>query len=161
MPRYALAPPKIIRESGDYDDSLWMVQRPLYGLRESPVIWSQFRNARLREVRVVVRDRKLGLKQLGSESELWLLSDLETGELYGILVVHVDDLMYLGAEEHKEIASLWPTSALEWVGSSRAIRYLGVEIKQDSGSKAFSINQQAYITDLLRAHHMQDTSDAA
>eukprot|EP00439_Symbiodinium_sp_Y106_P056472 s367_g7.t3 len=125
MPRYALAPPKIIRESGDYDDSLWMVQRPLYGLRESPVIWSQFRNARLREVRVVVRDRELGLKQLGSESELWLLSDLETGELYGILVVHVDDLMYLGAEEHKEIASLWPTSALEWVGSSRAIRYLG------------------------------------
>ena len=58
-------------------------------------------------------------------------------------------------------SSLWPTSALEWVGSSRAIRYLGVEIKQDSGSKAFSINQQAYITDLLRAHHMQDTSDAA
>ena len=163
MPRYALAPPKIIKESGDYDDSLWMVQRPLYGLRESPKIWSQFRNAKLRELRVVIRDRNLGLKQLVSEPELWLLLDMETGEMYGILVVYVDDLMYLGNEEtiaqmHKEIAALWPTSTLEWVGGSKAIRYLGVEIKQDSDSKAFSINQQAYITDLLRAHNMQDVA---
>ena len=95
MPRYALAPPKIIKDSGDYDDSLWMVQRPLYGLRESPVIWSQFRNAKLREIRVVVRGRRLALKQLVTESELWLLieeGNEEHGHVYGILVVYVDDL---------------------------------------------------------------------
>ena len=166
MPRYALAPPKIIKDSGDYDDSLWMVQRPLYGLRESPVIWSQFRNAKLREIRVVVRGRRLALKQLVTESELWLLieeGNEEHGHVYGILVVYVDDLTYLGDEStiaamHKEIAALWPTSALELVGSSRAIRYLGVEIKQDPNNKAFSINQQAYIADLLRAHDMQNVA---
>eukprot|EP00439_Symbiodinium_sp_Y106_P043939 s6959_g5.t1 len=154
------------RDSGDYDDSLWMVQRPLYGLRESPVIWSQFRNAKLREIRVVVRGRRLALKQLVTESELWLLieeGNEEHGHVYGILVVYVDDLTYLGDEStiaamHKEIAALWPTSALELVGSSRAIRYLGVEIKQDPNNKAFSINQQAYIADLLRAHDMQNVA---
>ena len=166
MPRYALAPPRIIKDSGDYDDSLWMVQRPLYGLRESPVIWSQFRNAKLREIRVVVRGRCLRLKQLVSESELWLLveeGDEEHGYVYGILVVYVDDLMYLGdmctiVAMHKEIAALWPTSTLEWVGDSKAIRYLGVEIKQNPDNKAFSINQQAYIADLLRAHDMQNVA---
>ena len=45
-----------------------------------------------------------------------------------------------------------------WFGSSRAIRYLGVEIKQDPNNKAFSINQQAYIADLLRAHDMQNVA---
>ena len=161
MPRYALVPPKVIRDSMECSTDLWMVQRPLYGLRESPVIWSEFRNAKLREIKVVVRGRCLGLKQLQSESELWLLRDEQTQEIYGILVVYVGDLMYLAERDvviqlHEQIKALWPTSELEWVGFERAVRYLGVEIKQDPSSKAFSISQQAYIAELLRAHNMQD-----
>eukprot|EP00439_Symbiodinium_sp_Y106_P060167 s729_g8.t2 len=118
MPRYALVPPKVIRDAVEYDTDLWMVQRPLYGLRESPVIWSEFRNAKLRELKVLVRGRHLGLKQLQSESELWLLRDEQTQELYGILVVYVDDLMYLAENDvviqlHNQIKALWPTSDLE------------------------------------------------
>ena len=161
MPRYALVPPKVIRDAVECDTDLWMVQRPLYGLRESPVIWSEFRNAKLRELKVLVRGRHLGLKQLQSESELWLLRDEQTQELYGILVVYVDDLMYLAERDvviqlHNQIKALWPISDLEWVGFERAVRYLGVEIRQDPDSKAFSISQQAYIAELLRTHNMQD-----
>ena len=163
MPKYALMQPKVIRDSGDYGEDMWLVQRPLYGLRESPMIWSSFRNMKLRQIKIVYRGRQLGLKQAVSDSELWLLRDIETGELYGLLVVYVDDLMYLAEgpvveELHKAITALWPTSTLEWVDAKKGVRYLGVEIKQNPNSKAFTISQQAYIAELLRAHNMQDTA---
>ncbi|CAE7758600.1 RE1 [Symbiodinium sp. CCMP2456] len=139
MPKYALMQPKVIRESGDFGGELWMVQRPLYGLRESPMIWSEFRNMKLRQIKVVYKGRRLGLRQATSESELWLLRDEESNELWGLLVAYVDDL-------------------IDWVDAEHGVRYLGVEIKQDPGSKTFSISQQAYITELLRAHNMQDTA---
>ncbi|CAE7884617.1 RE1 [Symbiodinium sp. KB8] len=153
---------EVIRDSGDFGEELWMVQRPLYGLRESPMIWSEFRNSKLRQIKIVHNGRRLGLRQTVSESELWLLQDEETLELYGLLVVYVDDLMYMATqplveELHNQIRALWPTSSLEWIDAKKGVRYLGVEIKQDPGSKTFSISQQAYIAELLRAHNMQDT----
>ena len=162
MPKYAMFQPKVIRDSGDFGEELWMVQRPLYGLRESPMIWSEFRNSKLRQIKFVHNGRRLGLKQTVSESELWLLQDEETFDLYGLLVVYVDDLMYMSTqplveELHNQIKALWPTSSLEWIDARKGVRYLGVEIKQDPGSKTFSISQQAYIAELLRAHNMQDT----
>ncbi|CAE7296882.1 RE1 [Symbiodinium sp. KB8] len=163
MPQYALAQPKVIRDSGDYGPELWLVQRPLYGLRESPMIWSEFRNAKLRLIEIDHRGKKLRLHQAVSESELWLLREDGTNELYGLLVVYVDDLMYLAEptvveQLHKAITSMWPASSLEWIDNLKGVRYLGVEIKQDPTSKAFSISQQAYIAELLRAHNMQDTA---
>ncbi|CAE7488319.1 RE1, partial [Symbiodinium necroappetens] len=163
MPKYAIMQPRVIRDSGDYGSELWLVQRPLYGLRESPVIWSEFRNMKLKQLQIMHQGRRLRLFQAVSESELWFLRDELTNELYGLLVVYVDDLMYLAEktvieEFHKAIRALWPTSALEWIDDTKAVRYLGVEIKQDPSSRAFSISQQAYIAELLRAHNMQNAA---
>ena len=161
MPKYGLTPPKVVRDSGHEGGHIWVVQRPLYGLRESPVIWAEFRNAKLKKLRVMFRGRSLRLRPLVSEAEVWLLKDEATGELYGILVIYVDDLMYLADEGvikelHKQVNGLWPTSDLEWIGPNKTARYLGVEIKYQSSSKAYSISQQAYIAELLRTHNMQD-----
>ena len=162
MPKYAMIQPKVIRDSGDFGEELWMVQRLLYGLRESPMIWSEFRNSKLRQIKIDHNGRRLGLRQAVSESELWVLQDEETFELYGLLVVYVDDLMYMSTQPlveklHNQIRALWPTSSLEWVDAKKGVRYLGVEIKQDPSSRTFSISQQEYIAELLRAHNMQDT----
>ena len=60
-------------------------------------------------------------------------------------------------ELRKEITALWPTSDLEWVGPDKTARYLGVEIRYQSSSQAYSISQQAYIVaELLRTHNTQD-----
>ena len=70
--------------------------------------------------------------------------------------------MYLADESvikelRKEITALWPTSDLEWVGPDKTARYLGVEIRYQSSSQAYSISQQAYIVaELLRTHNTQD-----
>ena len=163
MPKYGLTPPKVVKDSGYEGSHVWVVQRPLYGLRESPVIWAEFRNAKLKKLRIMVRGRSLKLSPLVSETEVWLLKDEINGELYGILVIYVDDLMYLADEVviqelHKEIMNLWPTSELEWVGHTKTARYLGVEIRYHSDHRAYSISQQAYIAELLRAHNMQDAA---
>ena len=150
----------MVKDSGHEGSHIWVVQRPLYGLRESPVIWAAFRNAKLKQVKAVVRGKCLRLSPLVSEAEVWLLKDEVTGELYGILVIYVDDLMYLAdeiviKELHKEITNLWPTSELEWVGSDKAVRYLqcmGMEIRYRNESKAYSISQQAYIYSRAVAH---------
>ena len=124
MPKYGLIPPKVVKDSGYEGSHVWVVQRPLYGLRESPVIWAEFRNAKLKKLRIMVRGRSLKLSPLVSETEVWLLKDEINDELYGILVIYVDDLMYLADEVviqelHKEIMNLWPTSELEWVGHTK------------------------------------------
>ena len=161
LPKYGLTPPRVVKDSGHEGSCIWVVQRPLYGLRESPVIWADFRNAKLRQLKIVVNGRRLGLSPLITESEVWLLRDEVSNELYGILVIYVDDLMYLADEAvikelHKEITSLWPTSELEWIGPNKTARYLGVEIKYQVSSQAYSISQQAYIAELLRTHNMHD-----
>ena len=149
---------KWVKDSGYEGSHIWVVQRPLYGLRESPVIWAEFRNAKLKKLKVVVKGKCLRLTPLVSEAEVWLLKDEISGELYDILVIYVDDLMCLAdkiviEELHKEIMNLWPTSELEWVGPNKTARYLGVEIRYHSDSRAYSISQQAYIAELLRTQH--------
>ena len=162
MPKYGLTPPRgrqgqwalRVRYMGGSEAALWSEREPsdLGRLQECQAAWNQdYYSAR----------RKLGLSPLVSESEVWLLKDEINGDLYGILVVYVDDLTCLAEEGvirelHKEITSLWPTSDLEWAGPEKAVRYLGVEIKYKSDSSAYTISQQAYITELLRVHNLQD-----
>ncbi|OLP75490.1 Copia protein [Symbiodinium microadriaticum] len=168
MPRYGIIPPRVVQDlpddekAGEVEGSVWVVQRPLYGLRESPMIWAEHRNKELRRLTVAHGKRRLRLKPLTSEPELWLIWDESAQELCGILVVYVDDLMYLAEEEtievmHAEIRSLWPTSTLEWLNQEKSVRYLGVEIKATPDG-SYSINQQAYITELLRAHNLHSAT---
>ena len=145
LPKYGLTPPKVVRDAGHAGQEVWVVQRPLYGLRVSPVIWAEFRNAKLRKIKVEVSGRVLGLSPMVSESEVWLLRDEVSNEHYGILVIYVDDLMYLAKEPvvralHKEIISLWATSELDWIGPDKTSRYLGVEIKYHMDGKAYGIS---------------------
>ena len=51
MPKYGLTVPKVVKDSGHEGSHIWVAQRPLYALRESPVIWAEFRNAKLRKLK--------------------------------------------------------------------------------------------------------------
>ena len=54
----------------------------------------------------------------------------------------------------------WPTSPLEWINEEALVPYVGVEIlKNKQGS--YSIGQQAYTQELVRAHNMQDAHHTA
>ena len=53
MPMYAVVPPRLLQDLEYAEDGeSWLVLRPVYGLRESPSIWSAHRNKRLRTLKV-------------------------------------------------------------------------------------------------------------
>ena len=158
MPKYGMRPPKVVRDAGAASDETWVIVRPLYGLRESPAIWSNFRNARLKAAKIKFGSLELTLTPTIAESELWLVRD-SSKRLHGLVVTYVDDLFYFGNTPviqclHNFVKEEWPTSDLEWINENTAVRYLGVEVKKEGAS--YSISQQAYIMELLRAHDLQD-----
>ena len=63
------------------------MERPLYGLRESP-------RDRLRKPRIKVDGLTLVLRPTVSEPDLWLVLCEVTGTMHGIIVLHVDDIAY-------------------------------------------------------------------
>ena len=161
LPRYAIRPPKVVRDSGEATDSeYWVIDRALYGLRESPAIWGSFRSKRLGEARISFNGVILRFVATISDPELWLVQEECTKELYGLLVTYVDDLLYFGKRDliealHRFVLEEWPASDLEWINEDLAVRYLGVEIWKGKNG-GFLISQQAYVEELLRTHEMQD-----
>ena len=135
-PTYGVLAPRILVRAGlARDDEVFLVCRPLYGLREAPALWAQFRSKKLAALKVPFRDGFLVLKPVLMDSELWRIMFLDVeGELTlcGVLVTYVDDLLYLCVKcvmevLHKAVKDMWPCSALEFAAQGEGVRYLGVE----------------------------------
>ncbi|CAE7281567.1 GIP [Symbiodinium sp. CCMP2592] len=168
LPKYGIYPPRLVRESGVAGHEAWIVERPLYGLRESPRIWCDYRNKRLLTARIPVDNVMLVLRPTVSEPELWTIIDEVTGVLYGLIVLYVDDIAYFSTKVivkavHEFVVKDWPASPLEWIGDVEPVRYLGVEIKTEarvaedgSARRVFTIGQSAYVRDLLRSYGMEE-----
>ncbi|CAE7216076.1 Cfap91 [Symbiodinium sp. CCMP2592] len=162
MPMYAVLPPKLLQELHYAEDGeAWLVLRPLYGLRESPSIWSSHRNDRLRTLDVPHNGGRLYLQQSKADAELWFVmfqSKDEAPRLVGLVVTYVDDIFYIGPVKivekiHGWVSAEWPCSGLEWASAPEGIRYLGMEVYQRESGE-YEVTQQGYIMDLIRAHDL-------
>ena len=159
LPKYGIFPPKLLVQNGyALHDEIWVVDRPLYGLRESPAIWSRCRSVRLASAVVPHDGRTLTMEASSAYKELWLVFDGPI--LAAMIITYVDDLFYLAEEEvikslHRWVTEAWPCSELEWAASEEGTRYLGIEIKQREDC-SFSLSQIGYINDVLRSHGMDD-----
>ncbi|CAE7395925.1 GIP [Symbiodinium natans] len=158
-PSYGVLAPKILQQGGFItSEEIFLVKRPLYGLRESPALWASYRTDVLRTLRIQHHKGQLRLKQLRSDSEMWLIIlEEESGDtLYGIIVTYVDDLLYLGKAEtvdlvHGWISKQWPCAQLEYANQPGGIRYLGMELRQyEDGT--FSLGQAGYVENLVRSY---------
>ena len=93
MRRYAIVPPKIlILAERATETEAWEVDRALYGLRESPAVWSDFRRQRLKKAKVPWKDGFLTLRASIVDPEVWMiLYSTEDGPdvLTGVLVTYV------------------------------------------------------------------------
>ena len=172
---HALKPPSILEtlelvEPGE----IWEVQRAVYGYREAPRYWSEHRNATLKSLRFQdEQGRWMGLTQGSLESNLWTIHQVREGVepessspedfdpvIQGYLLVYVDDLLFLGPVGvteflHQKISSIWECSKLKFAHNrldDEPLRFLGIEIKTCEGG--FLLTQEAYISELLRAHEV-------
>ena len=55
-----------------------------------------------------------------SEPELWTIIEEESGVLYGLMVLYVDDIAYFSTKDivnavHAFAVKEWPASPLEWI----------------------------------------------
>ena len=147
-------PPRVLVRAGLCGDKeLWEYTHAVYGLRESPRWWGEFRDAKLAQLNVVVGDRKIRLHQCRVEGSWWRLE--EDSVLVGLIVVYVDDLLICSIPPiiqavSTAIKELWKTSSLSW--ASNGIRFLGIEIVKVDGG--YALNQGPYIQELVRIHEL-------
>ncbi|CAE7300896.1 RE1, partial [Symbiodinium natans] len=137
--------------SGRYTDSV-----------KSPALWASYRTRVLKGLEIPYHKGSLRLKQLRTDSELWMIMFCEGEEmtLYGILVTYVDDLLYLSDSEiieavHGWIKERWPCAPLEYAKQKGGIRYLGMELVQDENG-LFSLGQAGYVRNLVRIHGLSE-----
>ena len=151
-------PPRVLSRAGlCRPQELWEFTHAVYGLRESPKWWGEFRDSQLSQIDVVFEDRHIKLVQCKVEGSWWRLVD--GSDLVGIIVVYVDDLLICSTDPTiravaKAIQQKWNTSSLA-LASEGAVRFLGMEICKIQGG--FALNQEPYIRELVRIHEVKPT----
>ncbi|CAE7732097.1 RE1, partial [Symbiodinium necroappetens] len=151
-------PPRALVRAGlCHEQELWEFTHAVYGLRESPRWWGEFRDAKMAQLNIVVGARRIKLLQCRVEGSWWRL--VEDSALVGLVVIYVDDLLICSTPSiieavSKAVRSLWETSTLSWA-SEGGIRFLGIEIVKVRES--FALNQEPYIHELTRLHAIPPT----
>ncbi|CAE7343225.1 lgrC, partial [Symbiodinium sp. KB8] len=140
-------PPRALVRAGLCGErELWEFTHAVYGLRESPRWWGEFRDHRLAQLSIVVGSRRLKLLQCRVEGSWWKL--VEDKVLVGVIVVYVDDLLICStpsiiAAVSEAVKNLWATSSLSWA-SDGGVRFLGTIQALRLMLKSWSLQLQNY-----------------
>ena len=154
-----LRPPRILVTAGIVPEgSLYLIEKALYGLAESPQDWGAERDRKLRSLRWNDPQNKIcGLQQAKSDHSIWLVRELNEGQFVGmskgLLGVYVDDLL-LTAEEGllsgllEAITGLWKCSSPQTLDEE--VVFCGLQIKLESS--CYLLGQSKYIQELQQRH---------
>ncbi|CAE7400989.1 GIP, partial [Symbiodinium necroappetens] len=162
---HAVYPPAILQTLEiTSEGEVWQVCKALYGFRESPRYWCDYRNQVLQAFEFAYQGETYKLRQGRLESNLWIVyrKDQPESSLEGYVLVYVDDLLFMAPQSlattlHKALAEMWEISNLEFA-SKEPLRFLGVEIGACEGG--FWLCQSSYIDELLRSHNIPSSSKA-
>eukprot|EP00439_Symbiodinium_sp_Y106_P021951 s8421_g2.t1 len=161
---YVLRPPTILIALGICDeDEFWEVRRAVYGFKESPKWWSQYRDSELSQASFRTPMGEARLHQTSSDDNLWKIT-LSDGTIVGHVLVYVDDLLMLCNEDiaislHTWIKSKWGCSDLERATPQRGLKFLGVDIHEvcdEFGTCGYALSQEGYIDELVRSHEVSE-----
>lgn len=172
--RSLMKPPHILVQCGLVPRNIWWEAiSAVYGYRQSPRLWSDWRDDTLTHLRIPHGEKILRLRQLITEPNLWRIVEekiekedeeeklsTEEEEMKGLMLVYVDDILIMGepliAEEVVAgIQRTWETSNPEKIGSDEGTRLLGMELWRfpDGSWKTTQIN---YVVDLLKRNLGED-----
>ena len=104
----ALQPPSISYELGLAEEGhMWLVEQAIYRLRESPAMWSQYRDSQLALARWTVEVNEspitMKLEQMITDNQVLRIAREDgQGDPYGYLPVCMEDLLVSGAD-----AAMW------------------------------------------------------
>ena len=130
---YALTPPSIVVLAGAArPGETWQITRVLYGLREAPRLWGDFRNARLATARIAYGDFIILLSATTTDENLWKVTYEGDPTVRGLVLAYVDDFLMLSERGvvvaiYEWLIADWKCTSLEWVEGG-SLRFLGVEL---------------------------------
>ncbi|CAE7843057.1 unnamed protein product, partial [Symbiodinium sp. KB8] len=160
-PIVVVQPPRLLETMGLIVPlELWGLMRALYGLRQSPALWGDFRDYTLR---TSPPPEGMRLQQGGAVTSWWKVVD-EKDDMIAIVLVYVDDFLLCGPTEvvkkvAKWIQEIWETSNPTFLAPGAPIRFLGMELHVDEQfPDEVGIGQQGYIQELLRLHAVPSTA---
>ena len=156
--RILIKPPTLLVSAGLVGrNEHWEALKAVYGYRQSPRLWSDYRDDELRimEIGHGGGQQKVRLCQMLSEPNMWkiLCGPLEEEKLAGILLVYVDDLLVLAEDPVlsmvvEAIRKKWDTSRPQKVGEEE-VRFLGMELGRSSEG-LWLATQVNYTLDMLK-----------
>ena len=163
---YVIRPPAALVQLGlAAPDERWQLTHGMYGLRQSPKLWSSFRDQKLKVMVICAEGKEWILKQGKAEPNMWMIYEANgttRQEPEGLVLVYVDDILVCGPlwlvqAVAAAIRSTWKASELEVLEHDHEIRFLGCEIAVSEEYDAIYIHQRPYITELLRHHATPET----
>ncbi|CAI7882827.1 unnamed protein product, partial [Closterium sp. NIES-54] len=108
------------------------LQKSLYGIKQAPRLWQQYLHARL---------TRIGFKQLPHDQGMYRLTKNDD---YILLIVYVDDLLYIGSNDH---ITTWFEGELQrdltLTVSSTVTQYLGLNIREEKDAIYLSAEKYA------------------
>ena len=114
---YALTPPTIVTLAGAANPGeTWQITRVLYGLREAPRLWGEFRNCRFVGAEVEYEDQIIVLTATTTDENLWKITFKGEKTVLGLVLVYVDDILILSERQIVETVYQWLVK--EWKCSS-------------------------------------------
>eukprot|EP00439_Symbiodinium_sp_Y106_P029796 s3022_g3.t1 len=166
--RYVLKPPSVLVALGICTpDEYWEVCRAVYGFKEAPKWWAQYRDKELAKGEFTTPLGTAKLKRAVSDENLWEIV-LDNEAVIGHILVYVDDLLVLGSKGtaesvHRWVSSMWSCSDLEKASAHKPLRFLGIdiyEVNDEYGVCGFTLSQEGYIDELVRSHALEVTPRA-
>ncbi|CAI7909602.1 unnamed protein product [Closterium sp. NIES-54] len=112
-------------------NQVYQLLKSLYGIKQAPRLWQQYLHARL---------TRIGFRQLPHDQGMYRLTK---GDDYILLIVYVDDLLYIGSTDN---VTTWFEGGLQkdltLTVSSTVTQYLGLNIQEEEG--AIHLNAAKY-----------------
>eukprot|EP00435_Cladocopium_sp_Y103_P038530 s827_g10.t1 len=164
--RAFMKPPSILVSLGFVKPNVWWeAKKAVYGYRQSPRLWSDYRDEVMAKIKVSDGPKSIRFSQMLSEPSIWKIieEDEDQGEeevLRGLLLIYVDDLLVLGELSTIHLAAeaikgIWEVSAPEQINDQKGTRFLGMELwRKEEGT--WMATQIGYTTDLLRRNLGED-----
>ena len=140
-----LRPPYIYVKAGLVEpDEFWMVRKAIYGLKESPLLWSKDRDNKLLKIVIEVErtedstvKEEYILKKLKGDPNIWhILKKGKEDESFGLVLTYVDDILVATTEElgeatMKVIDNTWKCSQEEVVREGeKGVSFCGIVIEK-------------------------------
>ena len=159
-----ISPPRLLVRLGfARPDETWLAVKAMYGLRQSPKAWSDYRDSVVAQMQWEEDGLQMSFVPLLTDPNVWKIMASGEGfydEERGLMLVYVDELMLLGPERTvrkclERISQEWELSTPEWLNRLKAVRFLGMGVLKVP--QGIFLSQEDYIKELLQKNGEEET----